>query len=52
MFDILKEVLKTILLMALVIVLTHSLFFIVFSYCVSGDPLRGLMNFYDGIYRL
>ena len=52
MMEILKEDLKTVFAMALVIVLTQTLFFMVYSYCMSGDPFIALKNFYSIMYNV
>lgn len=52
MIGILKEDLKTVFAMALVIVLTQTLFFVAYGYLMSGDPLIALKNFYNIIYNV
>ena len=52
MYGILKENLKTIFAMVLVIMITHAMFFMAFSYCMSGDPLLALRNFYSIMYNI
>ena len=51
MYQMLKEDLKTVLAIFLVIVLTQTVFFIVYSYLMSGDPYLALKNFYNIMYR-
>ena len=51
MIDALREGVKTMLVMILVIVLTQTLFFIAYSYCMSGDPYLALDNFYSIMYN-
>ena len=36
----------------LVILLTHAVFFIVYSYFICGDPFLALRNFYNIYYHL
>ena len=52
MFEMIKEDLKTVFAIFLVVVLTQTLFFIVYSYCMSGDPLIALKNFYNIMYNV
>lgn len=52
MIQLLKEDLKTVFAMALVIVLTQTLFFMAYSYCMSGDPFIALKNFYSIMYNV
>lgn len=51
MYPMLKEDLKTIIAIFLVIILTQTVFFIVYSYCMSGDPYLALKNFYNTMYK-
>ncbi len=52
MYETLKEGLKTVLAMGFVIILTQTLFFMVYSYCMSGDPFIALKNFYNIMYNV
>lgn len=52
MIDILKQDLKTILEMFLIILVTHTIFFILVSYCMSGNAFLALRNFYNISYYL
>ena len=52
MWQILIEDLKTVIVVALVIVVTQTLFFMVYSYCMSEDVLIGLKNFYNIMYNI
>ena len=52
MIEILKEDMKTVFAMALVIVMTQTLFFMAYSYCMSGDPFIALKNFYNIMYNV
>ena len=52
MIQLLKEDLKTVFAMALVIVLTQTLFFMAYSYFMSGDPFIALKNFYSIMYNV
>ena len=52
MMEILKDDLKTVFAMVLVIVLTQTLFFMAYSYFMSGDPFIALKNFYNIMYNV
>ena len=52
MFEIIKEDLKTVFAIAIIIILTHTLFFMAYGYCMSGDPLIALKNFYNVMYNI
>ena len=47
-----KEDIKTVILIFLIIVLTHSLFFMAYSYYMSGDAFLALRNFYEVMYGM
>lgn len=42
---------RTLLSMLLVIIITQSVFFIAYSYIMSGDPYLALDNFYGIMYN-
>ena len=52
MFGIVKEDVVTMILAIAVILLTHAVFFMAYSYLMSGDPLLGLKNFYSIMYNI
>lgn len=52
MLEVIKEELKTIFAIALIIVLTHTLFFMAYGYFITGDPLIALENFYNIMYNI
>ena len=52
MFKCYVGYLKLFLEMVLIILLTQTVFFIAVSYCVSGDPLLALKNFYYMTYDI
>ena len=52
MTETIMEDLKTVFAIALVIILTHSIFFIAYGYCMSGDPFIALKNFYNIMYHV
>ena len=52
MSEIIKEELKTIFIIVLIIIATHGLFFIAYGYCMSGDPMIALKNFYNIMYNI
>lgn len=52
MFKCYLGYLKLFLEMVLIILLTQTVFFIAVSYCVSGDPLLALKNFYYMTYEI
>jgi hypothetical protein len=51
MLQALKEDMKMVLAMALVILITQTLFFMAYGYLMSGDPYIALRNFYSIMYR-
>ena len=51
MFEVLKEPFKDFLLVILIIFATQTVFFIVYSYLVSGDAFLVLRNFYNLTYN-
>ena len=52
MYEFLKEELKMVLLIFLIILATHTVFFMVYGYCMSGDALLALRNFYYLTYNV
>ena len=52
MIQLLKEDLKTVFAMALIIILTHTLFFAAYGYLMGGDPFIALRNFYNIMYNI
>lgn len=52
MNELIRESIKTLLLMLLVILVTHALFFMIYGYYVSGNPFIALMNFYENMYNI
>lgn len=52
MLSILREYLKTVLLILSIILVTHTVFFMVYSYCMSGDAFLALRNFYYLTYNV
>ena len=52
MLGIIKEELKTIFAISLIIILTHTLFFMAYGYFMSGDPFIALENFYNIMYNI
>lgn len=52
MYEFLKDELKTVFLLLLIIFVTHTVFFMVYSYCMSGDALLALRNFYYLTYNV
>ena len=52
MFEIIRQDLKTVFAIVLVILLTHGLFFMIYGYCMSGDPFIALRNFYRIMYYI
>ncbi|WP_405273567.1 hypothetical protein [Methanobrevibacter sp.] len=52
MYSFLKEDLKTIIKIFLIIIVTHALFFMAYSYCMSGDAFLALRNFYEIMYNV
>ena len=47
-----KEDIKTVVLIFLIIIATHTLFFMAYSYCMSGDAFLALRNFYEIMYNV
>lgn len=52
MNELIKESMMTLFIIILVIIVTHTLFFMVYGWCVGGDPLIALENFYDNMYNI
>ncbi len=52
MYELIKESIMTLFIILLVIIVTHTLFFIVYGWCVGGDPFIALSNFYDNMYNI
>ena len=52
MYEMIRKQLKMILVIILVIILTHTLFFIAYGYYMSGDPFIALKNFYHIMYDI
>lgn len=50
--DFIIEEFKSIIIIFLIIVVTHTVFFIVYSYFVAGDPFIALKNFYNIFYNV
>ena len=52
MYEIIKEELKTIFMILLIIIVIHSLFFMLYGYCMSGDFFIALKKFYNIMYNI
>lgn len=52
MMKMLKDDLKTVFAMAMVIILTQTLFFMVYGYIMGEDPFIALKNFYNIMYNV
>ncbi len=52
MSEVLKENLKNLIGVILIVFLTQTVFFIVYSYFVCGDAFLVLKNFYSTTYNL
>ena len=52
MYRMLVDDIKTVLLIVLIILLTHTLFFVAYGYLMGGDPLIALRNFYNIMYNI
>lgn len=51
MNELISDTLKTILAILLVIVITHTVFFMAYGYLAGGDAFIALENFYNIMYR-
>ena len=52
MLSNLKQDLKIVFLILLIILVTHTVFFMAYSYCMSGDAFLALRNFYYLTYNI
>ena len=52
MLKMLKDDLKTVFAMAMVIILTQTLFFMVYGYIMGEDSFIALKNFYNIMYNV
>lgn len=50
MVETIIESFKTVLTIALIVILTHTLFFMAYGYFMGGDPFIALKNFYNVMY--
>lgn len=47
-----NEILKNLIWVIMIIVLTHTVFFIIYSFFACGDAFLALRNFYDITYGI
>ena len=47
-----KQDVITVLEMLLIILATHAVFFMAYSYCMSGDTFLSFWNFYEIMYNV